>query len=63
MRYFEIVKPPVQTVLADADPKETAPGQTRNGTIETAGERCLSNLLNRINLPSRRSHLSPRRLL
>ena len=61
MRYFEIVRPPERYVLADAKPRETAPGQTRNGTIETAGERCLSNLLNRINRPSRRWHLSPRR--
>ena len=61
MRYFEIVKPPVLYVLADADPRETAPGQPRNGTIETAVERCLSNLLNKINRPSRRGHLLPRR--
>ena len=46
MRYFEIARPPVRYVLADANPRETAPGQRRNGTIETAGERCLSNLLN-----------------
>ena len=39
MRYFEIVRPSVRYVLADANPRETAPGQTRNGTIETAGER------------------------
>ena len=61
MRYFEIARPPVRYVLADANPRETAPGQRRNGTIETAGERCLSNLLNRINPPSRRWHLSPPR--
>ena len=58
MRYLEIVRPPQRYVLADAKPRETAPGQTRNGTMDTAGERCL---LNRINLPSRQSHLSPRR--
>ena len=58
MRYIEIVRLPVRHILADAKPRETAPGQTRNGTIETAGERCLSNLFNRINLPSRQSHLS-----
>ena len=28
MRYFEIVRPPVRYVLADAKPRETAPGQT-----------------------------------
>ena len=61
MRYIEIVRPPVRYVLADAKPRETAPGQTRNGTIETTGERCLSNLSNDINRPSRRRHLSPRR--
>ena len=58
MRYFEIVRPPVGYVLADANPRETAPGQTRNGTIDTAGERCL---LNQISWPSRRRHLSTRR--
>jgi len=35
MRYFEIVRPPERYVLADTKPRETAPGQTRNGTIET----------------------------
>ena len=38
MRYFEIVKPSARHVLADADPRETAPGQPRNGTIETVEE-------------------------
>ena len=33
MRYFEIAKPPVRHILADADPRETAPGQPRNGSI------------------------------
>ena len=61
MRYFAIVKPLGRYVLADADPVETAPGQPRNGTIETAEERCLSNWLNQINRPLRQRHLSPRR--
>ena len=33
MRYFEIVKPPAKHLSTDADPRETAPGQPRNGTI------------------------------
>ena len=48
MRYFEIVKLPVRYILADAEPRETAPGEPRNGTIETTGEReCRSNLAGR----------------
>ena len=27
MRYFEIAKPSAQHILADADPRETAPGE------------------------------------
>jgi hypothetical protein len=61
MRYFEIAKPSARHILADADPRGTALGQPRNGTIETAGERCLSNLLNGINRPSRQQRLSPQR--
>ena len=53
MRYFEIAKPSARNVRADADQRETAPGQPRNGSIETAGERCLSNLSKRINQPPR----------
>ena len=63
MRYFEIVEPPARHILADADPKETAPGQHAMAGYETAGRRAmhLSNLLNPINRPSRRPHLSPQR--
>jgi hypothetical protein len=59
MRYFEIVKPSVGT-----DPREGAVGERRSGRIEKAGELTTANspqAINRINRPSRRQHLSPRR--
>ena len=62
MRYFEIVKPSARHVLADTDPREAAAGETRNGAIETVGERASHrSLLDRINRPSRQWHLSPQR--
>ena len=63
MRYFEIVKPSARHVSADADPREAAPGEPRNGAIETAGEWASRTSLgsNRVNRPSRQQHLSPRR--
>ena len=61
MRYFEIVKPSARRIPTDTDAREAIEQERRSRKIETAGERCLSNLFNRINQPSRRRHLSPRR--
>jgi hypothetical protein len=64
MRYFEIAKPSAQHILADADPRDTAPGEPVDSGIrkpfrpnQPAG---VSNLLNQINRPSHRPRLSSR---
>ncbi len=65
MRYFEIVEPPARYIVADADPRDTAPGEPVDSGIRnslTANRPALvANLLNLINCRSRTLHLSPRR--
>jgi hypothetical protein len=65
MRYFEIVKPPARHILADADPRDTAPGEPVDSGIRKPFKpnqpALVSNLLNLIIRQSRRRHLSPLR--
>jgi hypothetical protein len=65
MRYFEIVKPSTKHILADAEPRDTAPKNPVDSGIrkqlKPGRPALVSNSSNQINQPSRRRHLSFRR--
>jgi hypothetical protein len=67
MRYFEIVEPPARRILADADPRETAPGEPvasgKRKPLKPNQPALVSNLPNLTSQQSRRPHLSPLRSL
>ena len=64
MRYREIVKPSARHIAADTGPREAAAEERRTRERKTVGAWATANSVaspDLINLPSRQSHLSPRR--
>ena len=61
MRYFEIAKPSARHILADADPKEAAPGEPVESAIRKPFKpnrpALVSDSLSQVNRSSRRQHL------